>query len=361
MPSWQDNFTHKKMVQAHINPYDREVSELMWSNGLYNRRDMGMYTAFSRIPSIDVDNALTNAREYVFFTKPDLHLINLNTGGVASMLEASSFFQDVVSRYTDVCYQLQSSASRSDLNKNRNGESPFINILSNNIRSELSVPDSESDTDVETGANDYGTKIIYRGTSYTSDQEHNFSIEFEDTKYLETFMLFKIYDEYEKYKNLGLLQLRSPGDSDYTNDDDRWIRYTLNKIIHDQFSIYKFIVGEDGETIIYYCMYTGVFPTGAPRDSFSRIENSQTGQAITVNFRANFFRDSDPVIIGSFNHLVESAYSKSRLDRMSYLPIFNSNIHRFDGRWATTPIVRVNVGNGGKVGRMMQYKLNWLL
>ena len=51
--------------------------------------------------------------------------------------------------------------------------------------------------------------------------------------------LNRFYDEYEKYKNLGLIQLRSPGDSDYTNDDDRWIRYTLNKIIHDQFSIYK--------------------------------------------------------------------------------------------------------------------------
>lgn len=356
MPNKRDFTTHREQVQATINPYDYEINQLMWANGLYNRRNMGMYNAFSRIPAIDVDNALTHAKEYVFFTKPDLHLINLKTGTVATMLENTSFFRNAIDLYRDVCYQLQFSAARR-YNSNIGGQSPFMNILTNNIRSELPVPDSESDTDVETGANDYGTKIMYRGTSYTSDQEHNFSIEFEDTKYLETYMLFKIYDEYEKYKNLGIIQLRSPSDGDFTNDDDNWVNYTLKKIIHDQFSIYKFIVGEDGESIIYYCMYTGVFPTGAPRDAFSKIENNQSGQAITVNFKAHFFKDSDPVVIGSFNHLVQSAYSN--LNRLTYLPIFNSDIHQFEGRWPIVPYVRINRGNNGKVGKMMQYKLNW--
>ena len=58
----------------------------------------------------------------------------------------------------------------------------------------------------------------------------------------------------------------------------------MNKIIHDQFSIYKFIVDEDMETIIYWGKYYGVYPTSLPRDAFSN-SNFQDGLTFSINFK----------------------------------------------------------------------------
>lgn len=346
-PKKEDFENHSKLAEAKFRKEDKEIRELLWSNGIYNRRTMGLYKSFSRIPIIDPDNALTHAKEYVFFTKPDLHLINRNNGDIADVLKPYPFFVDAVSRYREVCNQLQLSSNRIfGIN------SGFMPILSNCIKSELDVPDAEADSDIETGANDYGTKITYRGTSYASDQEQSFSIEFEDTKYLEVFMLFKIYDEYEKYKNLGLLELDSNN-----QDDELWINYTFKKILHDQFSIFKIIVGEDGESIIYFGKYTGVYPTGAPRSSFSSMQNQQ-GQSITVNFKAQFYRDMDPSIILGFNNLVESY---NNVSKMRVVPITNDIENRFNGRWVTTAHIDIRDDYESSTGTKLRYKLKWLV
>jgi hypothetical protein len=230
-----------------------------------------------------------------------------------------------------------------------------MTILSNSITSELEVPDLESENDQETGANVYGTKITYRGNSYTADQDLSFSIEFEDNRYLEVYMLFKIYDEYCRYKNLGLIQL------DLSDTEDSvWVNYTFNKVLHDQFAIYKFITADDGMTILYWGKYTGVYPTGAPRGSFSSM-SGQDGQKHTVQFKAQFFRDMDPITITEFNKLC---------DKMSYsgeLPLYNSDEHRINGEWAVSPyIVNTSLDSRGyekrnlsDIDKLTQYQLRW--
>jgi hypothetical protein len=190
-----------------------------------------------------------------------------------------------------------------------------------------------------------GTKISYRGTSYKSDEELDFSLEFEDTKYLDIYMLFKIWDEYERLKWNGALEFNA-------NDSQRWVNYIINKVLHDQVSIYKFVVSDDGSRIIYWARMTGCVPTSVPRDAFSDMNNSDT-QKLTVNWKGHFVRDMDPIIIKHFNLLV-----KDRLSGKQDLPLYDINAHHMDGRWSSTPYIESRQVSNTH-GSQWEYFLKW--
>lgn len=347
----------EKLIKSRSSDYNQEIKDLMAAHGIVNiRANNQMYSKFSRIPIIDPYNNMTVTREYLFFTKPDLHLINTTNGKIANSLQYYSFFNDAIDRYKPVCEQLQISTRGINPRYTASGQrirSPFINLLSNTVQSELELPDIESSNDQETGANVYGTKIYYRGNSYPSDQDCSFSLEFEDTKYLEVYMFFKIYDEYCRYKNMGLIDFDYEDRSD--NDDERWINYVKNKVLHDQFSVYKFVVGEDGMTLIYWAKYTGVYPTGVPRSALSSMNNNE-GQKLTVNFKAQFIRDMDPIILSDFNNVALNSGTFNNGD----LPLFNTDSHHMEGDWASMPyIATVKYNDETLTDKMTRYRLLW--
>ena len=273
---------------------DKEIAQLVQSNGIYNKYDMDWTRTFSRRAVIDPNNALTTTKEYIFITKPDLPIASVVAGSTikpSSIIGKSNmFFNDAINRYPDMVRQLESYISSND--------GPFMNALSNTVVSNLDIPGISAEH-IESAANIMGTKITYRGTSYKSDQEFDFSLEFEDTKYLDIYMLFKMYDEYEKLKWNGALNFESN-----TNEGMHWRNYIFNKVLHDQMSIYKFIVAEDGYRIVYWARITGCYPISVPRDAFSDMSSNSGGQKITINWKGHFVRDMDPVILRQFNSLV---------------------------------------------------------
>lgn len=343
--------TGKYATLKKFKPDDDRVELIMHSHGIYDRRENNaMYNKFARIPYVDPFNTTSVTREYLFFTKPDLHLFKRGTSKIADSLSSYSFFVDAIDRYPYVCMQLQSSAGASTY-ENKN---PYITLLSNAVRSGLDIPGAEATNDLETGANVYGTKITYRGSSYTSDQDLSFSLEFEDTKYYEIYMFFKIYDEYCKYKQLGLIEL------DYGNnksDDLAWINYTINKILHDQFSVYKIVVGEDGQTILWWGKYTGVYPVNVPRDSFGDM-NKVENQRLSVNFKAQFFRDMDPVTLTEINRI--SIPTGGTYRNRATLPLFDETNHMINGEWGSVPyIVTSRTKTSDITTTTTKYKLLW--
>ena len=258
---------------------DSTLIKSLWSAGIYRRQDMSMLDAFHRFPRIDPYRMISTNREYAFFVKPNLHLFNgTDSATLNPELSTVPFFASLMSRgYGPLMAQLEADVDKSH---------PFINILTNRKVSNIDMPNIQAE-DIETGQNFYGTRIKYRRGTERADEEADFSVEFEDTKYLEIYLLFKIFDEYEKCKWYG--QVTPP---------DSW--YIENKVLHDQIAVYKFVVGEDGESIIYWAKYTGVYPVVIPRDVFSDIP--QDGHLkLTVQFRAMFVEDMMPNIISDFN------------------------------------------------------------
>lgn len=244
---------------------------------------------------------LNTTREFLFFTKPDLNIIiPPNTKGspasnivsisgkkidykkyLNGVLQNYPFWEELVKRYPGVVECLQSSLHLGNV------VDPFNHLLENMVQSTIDVPGLSAELQ-ETPSNMYGVNYTYRGSSEASDDGFDFSLEFKDTKYLHVYNFFKAYEEYETLKHHGVI--------------GPWKQYIIDKILHDQYSIYKFVVGEDGETLVYYAKYYGVKSKSLPRDVF----NSNTfdnGLSYSIDFNAAFVEDMNPMILTDFNQL----------------------------------------------------------
>lgn len=323
-----------------FNTDSADIQELMYSNGIYDKYKMGLFDRFSRIQSIDPYNTIKTVKEYIFITKPDLYLLD-SSGNIQQSLQNNALFVDAASRYKPVILQLQSSA-------NRDGN-PFMTLLSNSVTTSLNIPGISADS-IETATNIVGTRISYRGTSIKSDQDLDFDLEFEETKYLDIYMLFKIYDEYERLKWNGTIDLAA---------NDHWKNYIFNKVLHDQMTIYKFLVDEDGMRILYWARITGCYPTSVPRESFTELNPVQR---YSVSWKGNFIRDMDPIILYQFNILVYNLLKKYTTD----LSIYNTSTHAVNGRWAGTPWIYERLTRNNKHKNLVdpttervEYFLRW--
>lgn len=320
-----------------------DMKAVLRANGIADRMEENAFNRFSRIPVIDPYNALLNTKEYIFITKPDLALFNVATGAVGCGLNNVPFFVDAAKRNRRAMEQLQSSLTT-------NGN-PFMALLSNTVTSSLDVPGISAEM-IETVPNIMGTKITYRGTSHKSNEEHDFNLEFEDNKYLDVYMLFKIYDEYERYKWESKVDF-----SESACGSTRWKNYIINKILHDQVTMYKFVVADDGQRLVYWARLTGCVPTSIPRDSFGDMSDPNTTK-FTVGWKAHFVRDMDPIILQQFNTLVRS-YGAYQYGGYQNLPIYDNENLMFNGKWAAFPMIIYNDVVQGNRGSQRYYYLNW--
>ena len=259
--------------------------------GLYTQSQI-QYKKFSRFfrdPVIDPDSAITGTKEYLFFTKPDLHLLDKsgNTLVLNPELAGNTFFKEMRSRYPDLLLQLQHSADGELLNKTRYGgsySSYLSQTLSYFVTGNLDLTSTTAKT-VDTPENVFGNSITYRADGHEGDFNLNFSISFKDDKYLTMYNYFKIWEEYSKLKKKGLVTPPA-------------LKYTQRRILHDQIGIYKFIVAEDGETILYYAYILGAYPLTLPRDSFSSLTETPT---YNIDWQGFHIEDMNPEILSDFN------------------------------------------------------------
>ena len=317
-----------------------------------NLRKEKRFGMFDRVGILDPTAKIISTKEYVFFTKPDLNIFKnaegtaLNDGrdyngtymydGLANI----PIFRDAFVRYKDVLAQLQLSVHL----KNYIYNSPFMNLLSNNIKSPIDLP-AISAEETATSANAYGTAITYRDSSEKSDDGFEFNVEFEDTKYLEIYMLFKLYDEYERKKKLGIVGPKE--------------KYIVNKVIHDQFSVYKFLVGEDGESIIYFAKFYGVYPKGVPRDVMNEV-GSDGKVRFTVPFKCQFMDDQDPQILADFNALTNP---DGEFTREMSMPAIDPETQMGNIRFGMVPFItqeKIDEDKADVWERVNRYKLRWI-
>lgn len=284
---------------------DQLLAKQIRSAGIYQPSDMKYNTMFYRTRRIDPHYRIEGATEYLFFTKPDLNLLDssgslysylfednniygLTTDQIRAGTQNSSYFVDLYRNgYSQTFLDLSYSATT--CNGLASDGCPFVRILSNRKTSNMDIPDI-SVQELETAQNMYGTRIYYPLSSAKSDEDLEFSIEFEDTQFLEVYHFFKAYDVYRQLKWLGMVSPKK--------------EYIDQKILHDHMSIYKFLVDIDGETILYYAKATGVYPKSISRSAFSEFQ--EKGQLkITVTFKlSGWFEDMEPLILYDFNQLV---------------------------------------------------------
>ena len=265
--------------------------------------------------------AISTGREFLFFTKPDLNIYaydsrtkSVNRNALNSNLQNIPFWEDLFIYKKRIIDQLEDTA-------NSTGDR-FNHLLQNQCSSNLEIASLEASM-IDTPQNMFGVGFSYRGSSESSDDNPSFSLEFKDNRWLDTYTYFKAYEEYEKLKAHGLVRPK--------------VDYAINKIVHDQFAIYKFIVDEDMETIIYYGKMYGVVPVSLPRDTFGS-PTFDGGLSYNVSFKAAFYEDMVPDILADFNALSRSYFSTRRYS----IPIYNRVLDNIDSRPAEAAYVLVD-------------------
>ena len=325
--NWEKSTDWDRLKKSKSEYTDSMFNSHLRAAGFYPKNEINNFDGMYRFGKIDPYNAVKGVHEVAFFTKPDLHILDKSSGKYAlnSELANNPFFIELFNKYPNVIYELQKSTNTN----------PFSNLLFNaKVRtSNIDVP-SMSSTTIDTPVNIYGTGYDYRGSSESSNDNFDFSIEFYDDKNLNTYMYFKAYEEYQNLKTHGLV---SPAE-----------KYIVNKIIHDAIGIYKFVLDEDYETIIYYGYYWGVFFKSLPRDVFSNTEFTN-GLSYSIDCRAAFFDDMDPLILSDFNN-ISANYRNTVATHDS--PIYKN--YQLNGeKPKSAHVVQTTVGNK-KV-----YKLKW--
>lgn len=295
-----------------IKPLDPEklIKVTKEDHGFYE--DIKLYDNMYWWGYFNMRSYLSNTIEYVFFTKPDLHLLTTNSdivthnydgetepteGELIPALQNISYFQYIKDNYPKLLKELQYSGE--------SGDNPFSNLLFNQLLNNIEIPSLEADA-VESAVNRYGVGLSYRGSSEASNDNFDFSLEFKDTKWLDVYHYFRVYEEYETLKHHGVIAPE--------------MKYIENRMIHDELSIYKFLVDEDASTIIYWCKYYGVMPKSLPRDVFSSA-SFDSGLSYSINFRASFFEDMNPDTLAEFNELYE------KYTAVDYSKLVDNDLH----------------------------------
>ena len=325
---------------------------VMHQNLLFDKDEIKWYSHFNRYGYIDPYNTDQVLKEFLFFTKPDLYIfdgdrINGSKISLNPSLSIIPFFSEAAYRHPQALAQLQYGI------KDDNGVyNPFMALLSNSVTSKLDLPAIQSEFNQST-PNIYGTTIDYRSHSIKSDNAFDFTLSFLDTAYLEIYTMVKAYDEYMRLQKLG--------DIEY---NDKYKQYIIDRIIPEQFSVYKFLIGSDGETILYYAKATGVFFTDVPRSDFSDPGND--GFKYSISFHANFVEDSNPSILSEFNRISPMYDSikeaKSNQKSINYVDVYNGE--GVNNSWARYPYIETVDEFGDKRvarrGVHKDYRLKWL-
>ena len=293
---------------------NNKIKRLLHANKLYDPAtlDNSLETKFTRYGYLNPYSRCNQCYEYIFFTKPDLHLFDSDKV-LNKELANDPFFRDCLQRHYNRMRVLQSSYSDTT-------PGPFISLLSSCVTSTLDVPGITMQ-ESQGSANIYGTSPSYLRSSERSDENHEFSLEFCDNDDLRLYMLFKIWDEYERRKDLGLV---SPPN----------VKYIENKILHDQISAYKIVVGDDRSTLIFYAKLWGVYPKSIPRDVFSSIAKGD-GLNYSISFHADFVEDMTPLVISDFNNIVKSYKDTFNKD----IPFYDEEIGAPNGEWCHVPYI----------------------
>ena len=286
------------------------LKPVLQSGGLFNREDMHTESRFAQFGYMDPYYRVGHTYEYVFFTKPDLYIKKVIPATKDERSYLERVYDAIFGNDQDPNSPLFGSGTNlpifsmahenwdytlQDLQYSRNTAMPLSSILYNHRRSNLDLPDLQAE-EIETGENMWGNKIYYRRSSITSADDFEFTMEFEDNKFLDCYMFFRLYEVYEDRKAQGMINLY---------EDSHFRNYIYNKRIHDQMSVYKFIVGEDGRELIHWSKLYGVYPKGCPRSVFGDMPEDGNFK-FSVTFKANFVEDLDPNILGDFNRLSAS-------------------------------------------------------
>ena len=255
------------------------------------------YYNFNRYRLIHPDSLLGNTKGYIFFTRPDL-----NIGNEISSTDIGALFFNMQSQHPEVVGELTQTT-----NTNRFlTDHAFMPLLCNRCTG-IDIQDEQLETK-EINETLTGWKLNYATNLIKSKSANTVMTSFIDDERLSIYLVFKLWCEYISAVSRGI----TPAKQEYIN----------LRILDYASSIYYFLCGPDGESILFWSKYTGCIPTNIPSSNFS--DNYADPIKIpkySITWQYAFKKDYDPFSLAEFNYLCASG-------NFRYVPIYSEETAR---------------------------------
>jgi len=277
-----------------------------------------LFHNFNRFKITFPDYHLPKTFAHVFFTRPDLNIIDYNGNknySLHSQLQNEAVFYYLFKNNPDLLISLTSSFS---------SEHAFHPFLSNTAQSfELS---DEYIRTMEHGETFTGYKVQYGRSNIESKTAGTLSISFTDDINLSIYKSIKAWVDYISKVYRGEL---------VTKDE-----YIYKKILDYASSIYYFLCGPDGETLLFWSKYFGIFPTNIPASTLSWSKNNLVKiPEYSITFAYAFKEDFSPLSLAEFNMNNSGGF----VYKKTYEPGLLSTGKTFAG----SPFIETNINQNG--------------
>lgn len=248
---------------------------------------------------------LENSYGYIFFTRPELNLLN-SDGSPLSQTKNIVEFYDLLQSDLTLFKSLQSNIT---IKENNYSPLNFIAPLCNNARNFNTKDEIIKTRESAQTANDW--RIIYGHRINDSRAADTVDITFSDNRNLSVYKLMKIWVNY--------INIITTSNRLKPRDYNR-----KNRILDYASSIYYFLTSEDGESIIYYCKLIGTFPTNIPSSTFSWDFGSHKAPEYSITFQYSM-KDESPLVLKDFNKITS--------EPKSYLGVRNYENYYHESTW----------------------------
>lgn len=262
-------------------------------NALNNNDYNSLFSKMNRFKYPIPDYPLTKAIPYVFFSRPALRMYD----------SKGKFLSSLKGTYFDWMNNNHNKALKSLTNwlSTEHSLNPF---LSNAVESfELS---DEIISTVEHGETFTGHKNVYARNTNGSNTSGQFNIAYTEDKNLTIYTMHKAWIEYMHQMQRGYLLPATA--------------YLHKKMIDYACSVYVILCSNDGESILYWAKYTGVFPLNTPSSAYSWTKG--TGPSLpkfNINYSYAMKEEMNPLTMTEFNMLTNS------LKSTNYREVFSSD------------------------------------
>lgn len=283
-------------------------------SALFNK----LTSSYNRFKLANPNDVLTRGFPHVFFTRPDCNFFDSSNKTKLRNRAASDPNVSYAHAHKPELLNMLSQVSDTDWNW----------LLSNKAT-------SFQTSDESIGNDTYGTtyhknSIAYGKSNRESKAAGSFSIDFADTKDLDILHLTKLWTDYIDKVYHGVWKPKR--------------KYIWGKILDYACSCYYIITAEDGETIIFWSKYYGVFPVNIPSSSYSWNAGSPIFQQnLNITFQYSFKEDFNPAAMVEFN--LNSRIQD--LNRIKYAATYNPNLGTTGYTWVGKPFIELCSGSGG--------------
>ena len=134
------------------------------------------------------------------------------------------------------------------------------------------------------------------------------------------------------------------------NSGSKYLPSNLNKVLDYAASAYYFLLGPDGEEILYWSKFTGVFPTASPSAEFSWKKGELMATPnYSIPFAYSWKKDEDIYHLAEFNTLSAKTYE--------YREIYDPYIQTVGTTWVGAPFVETSVSKDGDIRYKLRFRV----